>query len=272
MTSAQTNRPSAIQLATVLPGAVPFKVGNVNETFRGQVLLADGTEREAILKDLDNLQLANELLASALLRAVGLPTPDAYLGLVRTGELQVSRAPQLADGNHLVFVSADVKVPNVTFQINREASESARQAVVARIARWSKLGDLYAFDAWIANIDRHPGNLLLSAEDEIWAIDHGHSFTGPAWEPDSLAPDGEYVNRLQQWVTPSLDAVQQARCVGQVSAISILLQTINVRSARLASLIDRLRSGAHGDAIESFLQERADKVPHHATRALGMLV
>jgi hypothetical protein len=57
-----------IQLATVLPRAEPFKEGNVNETFRGQVLLGDRKVRGAILKDLDPRQLANELLVSALAR------------------------------------------------------------------------------------------------------------------------------------------------------------------------------------------------------------
>lgn len=266
------NRPLPVGLATILPGAVPFKEGNVNDTYRGQVLVGDGVVRDAILKDLDNRQLSNELLASALAKASGLPTPDAYLGLVKAGDLPVTKGPTLADGNRLVFVSTDVKVPNVTFQVNAAATAEAKQAVVARVVSWSKLGDLYAFDAWIANIDRHRGNLLLSASDEVWLIDHGHSFTGPAWEPNDLVPEGEYSNRLTEWITPNLDAGQRDRRALEVSEISKAFEAADVASARSASKIDTLRSSAHGEAVEAFLQERASKVRNHATRALGMLV
>jgi hypothetical protein len=266
------NRLLPIELATILPGAVPFKEGNVNDTYRGQVLLSGGVVRDAVVKDLDNFQLVNELLASALAKASGLPTPDAYLGLVKAGDLPVIRGPLLADGNRLVFVSADVKVPNVTFQVNIAVTDDAKQAVVARVVNWAKLGDLYAFDAWIANTDRHAGNLLLGAIDEVWLIDHGHSFTGPAWEPSGLSPDGDYANRLKEWVTPLLDPGQRDRRALEVSEIAKVFEAADVAFARSASKIDTIRSSAHGDAIETFLRERAGKVRNHATRALGMLV
>ena len=57
-----------IQLATVLPGAKAFREGNVSETFRGQILLADGSVRSAVIKDLDQKELSNELLAAVLAR------------------------------------------------------------------------------------------------------------------------------------------------------------------------------------------------------------
>lgn len=272
MNDNQPNRPVPVNLATILPGAEPFREGNVNDTYRGQILLPDGSTRDAVLKDLDNRQLVNELLASALAKATGLPTPDAYLGLVRAGDLPVAKGPALADGNRLVFASADVKVPNVTFQIRNEADATAKQAIVARVVNWSKLGDLYAFDAWIANTDRHPGNLLLSANDEVWLIDHGHSFTGPVWEPSDLLADGSYPNRLTEWVTPRLNADQRAKRASEVSEIVKCFVTTDVAFARTWSKIDVLRSGEHGDAIETYLKERAARVRNHATRALGMLV
>lgn len=64
---------SEIQLATVLVGATGFKESNVNDTFRGQVLTADGEVKQAIIKDLNIVQLCNELVAHCLAREVGLP-------------------------------------------------------------------------------------------------------------------------------------------------------------------------------------------------------
>lgn len=266
------NLPPSIELATVLIGATPFKEGNVNDTYRGQILLSNGDVRDAILKDLDGIQLVNELLAAALAKASGLPIPDAYIGLVRNGDLALNRAPALEDGNRIVFASADVKVPNVTFQINKSATSSHRRAIIERIVNWSKLGELYAFDAWIANTDRHPGNLLLGATDEIWLIDHGHSFTGPTWEPSGLLSDGDYVNRLEEWLTPNLHTAHRSQRAMEVTEMSKAFLSTDVALARSVSKIDTLRSSAHGDAIETFLQERARTACNHATKALGMLV
>ena len=47
-----------IQLGRVLAGAIPFKENNINATYRGIVLTAEG-ERTAIIKDLEPKELAN---------------------------------------------------------------------------------------------------------------------------------------------------------------------------------------------------------------------
>jgi hypothetical protein len=152
-----------IQLATILPGAIAFKEGNVNETFRGQVLLADGSVKHAIIKDLDETQLCNELLTAVLANAAGLPTPDVYLAVVRNDDLSVSKGPRLQDGDPLVFASVDVKAPNVTFRAQGASMDDQRQ-LLQDIIEWSELGHLFAFDSWVANIDRHPGNLLFGGK------------------------------------------------------------------------------------------------------------
>lgn len=262
----------AVALATVLPGAAPFKEGNVNETFRGQVLLADGSVKPAIIKDLDARQLVNELLASVLAKATKMPTPDAFLGLVKAGDLNVTHAPKMVDGNRLVFVSVDVKVPNVTVRYQQVSDPAAKSELMKRVLDWSELGRLYAFDAWIANIDRHPGNLLLGNADEFWLIDHGHSFSGPAWEPQDLKHDGEYDNRLKEWVTPQMSQAQRTRRAGEAATMGSVLCALGLADARVACMIDLLRSPAHGDAVEGFLDGRTATVEQHASRALGMLV
>jgi hypothetical protein len=151
---------AGIQFATVLPGAVPFKEGNVNETFRGQILVADDQVVSAILKDLDLRQLTNELLATTLSKTAGLPTPDAYIAVVRGNDLPLRSAPALPDGNRIVFASGDVKVPNITFHL-RGNTAFPPQVVLNDLIEWTELGRLYAFDTWIANVDRHTGNLLF---------------------------------------------------------------------------------------------------------------
>ena len=263
---------SEIQFATVLPGAKGFNDGNVNETFRGQILLADGTTvKSAVIKDLDKKQLANELLTSVLARAAALPTPDAYLALVRGSELVVSKAPRLGDGNHLVFASVDVKVPNITFRTKGASPDELKQ-LLKDIVEWCDLGHLYAFDSWIANIDRHPGNLLFGNKNEIWLIDHGHCFSGPAWQPHDLDPRAEYRNRLSEWLTCHLNQDQKHKRSSEVQKFIKLIADLDLSDCSKKSRIEGLIPANDIAAVEVFLNDRVNDVLVYSNKALGILI
>ena len=262
---------SEIQFATVLPGAKPFKEGNVNETFRGQILLADGTVKSAIIKDLDQKQLANELFASVLAHAITLPAPIAYLALVRGSDLVVNKAPHLSDGNRLVFASVDVKVPNLTFRINA-VSASERQHLFQEIVEWTGLGQLFAFDSWIANIDRHPGNLLFGGKNEIWLIDHGHAFTGPTWQPSDLNSNGEYRNRLSEWITTYLNDSQKNTKSSEVTLCANTISSVDVSTSSRNSRLNDVLDSSEIAAVETFLNNRVNNVTYFANKALGVLI
>lgn len=258
-----------IQLATVLPGAVPFKEGNVNDTFRGQILLADGEVKSAILKDLEPKQLCNELLGSTLANATGLPTPDAFLAVVRAGDLSVAKGPVLADGNRIVFASADVKVPNVTHRLT-QAPATDLHISLKDLIEWDRLGELYAFDAWIANVDRHPGNLLLGQKNEVWLIDHGYCFSGPNWQSDELNPDAQYRNRLGEWLTRWLTASEKQQRAAEAAAFSGPIAQIDIAAWSEASRIEQFLAPTEVTAAANFLSLRVAAVPREASRALDV--
>lgn len=260
-----------IELATVLLGATGFREGNVNETYRGQVLLGSGATRQAIIKDLDLHQLCNELLAYALARHFSLPVPDCYIGLVRPGILPVNKGPTLEDGARLVFASADVKVPNVTFRFTGTDPEG-RAALLKQIAEWADLGGLYAFDAWIANVDRHSGNLLFGGPEDAWIIDHGHCFTGPAWKPADLDPAKEVVNRLSQWMTSVLTTDQRLARKSEAAAFEAKLEGFNADETTKSSRVTELLPLEYVAALKAFLEGRTDQVTFQASKALGVPV
>ena len=88
-----------VQLATVLRGAQPLAQDEkgINDSFRGQLMLGDGTTRAAIIKDLDPKQLANELMVAVLAHAAGLPIPVAHLAMVLPGAMIANKGPTLLD-------------------------------------------------------------------------------------------------------------------------------------------------------------------------------
>ena len=261
---------AGIQFATVLLGALPFKEDNVNETFRGQILLANEQVVSAILKDLDLRQLTNELLAATLSKIAGLPTPDAYIAAVRGSDLPLTKAPTLPDGNRIVFASRDVKVPNITFHL-RGNTALPPQIVLKDLTEWSELGQLYAFDAWIANVDRHPGNLLFGKKDEIWLIDHGHCLTGPTWQAAGLDPAAEYRNRLSEWLTQWLTEDQKTQRSTEVARFIEPMSCIDVSAASSVSLVDELMPLDDLAAVQMFLSSRVASVLGEANKALGIL-
>lgn len=149
----------AIGQVRILQGAAPFSANNVNATFRGLFLLPDQSRRHGVFKDLNLQQLVNELLAAVLGRELGLPVPTPYLGFAPAGVLSAKMCPLSNGSGHLVFVSEDVGTPNLAQQV--QCGGGMLGAILVDVLRnWVSLGNLYAFDAWIANTDRHMGNLL----------------------------------------------------------------------------------------------------------------
>lgn len=258
-----------VGLARVLPGAKPFNVGNVNLTFRGQVLLENGSVVNAIIKDLDRQELANELLVGLLAQAVGLPTPASYLALAPSAVFPVLKGPTLPDGNRLVFASSDVMVPNITFQANG-MSHLAQQRLLRDILAWVQLGDLYAFDTWVANIDRHPGNLLFGGNGQFWLIDHGQCLTGPAWKVADLDAEVQYRNRLFEWLTTHLSIDQKRKRSTEAQRFANQLALINIVDFSKNSRIDILIPEDKITAIGKFLSERMKNIPKHTNMALGV--
>ncbi|KIC48390.1 HipA family kinase [Tateyamaria sp. ANG-S1] len=258
-----------VELATVLLGAKGFKDNNVNDTFRGQILTSKNETRQAIIKDLNLVQLCNELVAHSLARDVGLPIPDCYLGLARSDVLTATKAPTTPDGSRLVFVSVDVKVPNVTYRWTG-SDEAGRKALQDQIVKWGDLGHLYAFDAWVANVDRHPGNLLFGGQNEFWLIDHGHCFTGPEWQANQLDPSVEYRNKLSEWLTHVLTLEQKRQRATEVRKFGADIDGFDATETSKNSRITDLLPLQSVDALKGFLENRTAMVPVHASKALGV--
>ena len=241
-----------IQLARVLPGAVFAKTG-VNDTYTGLVLKADGTQRHCYIKDLDRTQLANELLVSVLATTLGLPTPEIFLGLASGSDFPATKGPLFVTGKRLVFVSADVGAPNLAHQLMISPNGPSAKALLATILSWPELGRLYAFDAWVANIDRHEGNLLLGGAGKVWLIDHGHCIIGPNWDVSHLLPQGLFANRLGDWATSQLSDTQRTERAKEALAFSAVIAALDVPVAAQDSLVSQIIPSDLVDAVKGFL-------------------
>ncbi|WP_156347576.1 MULTISPECIES: HipA family kinase [unclassified Sphingomonas] len=262
---------AAVQYGVVLEGAEPFKFNeNVNPTWRGQVLLNDGSIARAFIKDIPLRELANEVLAAAIGLRLGLPIPTPIVARAAKADLPATNIRLQDTEDHIVFASTAMPAGPV-LQMIRDASDSLLPEIMSRVTKWDGLGTLYGFDTWIANIDRHRGNFLFGSADEVWLIDHGYSFTGPGWTPSDLRPEVSYTNRLADWVTPYLTQARKSELVVQAAGAPATISQPTLGGIVRANSVDRLL-GNDLPALISFLRERVPYVPKQSTDALGLLI
>jgi len=134
--------PIPVPLARLRPGArlLTDRKG-ANDTYYGIVYSAE-FEGQAYVKDLDETQLANELLAAVLGLTSGLPMPRPFLVAITADALATAKGPTLTDGSaRLAFGSASAPFE----QIGRVDQLIALDA----IRHWPCLADAACFDEWI---------------------------------------------------------------------------------------------------------------------------
>ena len=142
-------------------------VKGINLTWSGIVGTTTGP-LGAFLKALSPRELMVECLCALLGRAVGLPIPR----------------PIVAEDDELGILFGAEQVPH------QDLRHIPLPSVVweEHLAKWKTLPRASAFDDWIANSDRHSGNLLTEGSGEFWSIDHGLAL------PPGLAPDAAAQN------------------------------------------------------------------------------
>lgn len=228
---------------TIQLGTLVIELGEagtgINKAVRGIVRTHLG-EAEAYVKRLaDAREILVEVVCALLAKRVGLPVPEPILVLV----------PEHLGGPQLAFGSTAMGQPNVAtfFAAGHQA------AVEAKLRAWKHLTSAACFDEWIANCDRHEGNLLFNGNGDFWLIDHGLSVHSAVLPVDVLAP----INRLFEVAVAGLTEGDLLRLRPQV------LGVMDAYSGHdLAEVQSRLPNGVWSEAaiqsVFSWLTPRQD--------------
>lgn len=194
----------------------------VNKTYHG-FIQTDTEQIKAYIKLLDGRQLVNELLANMLGRRCGMPVPKGYLIRARPSDLDPAPIISGAATEFLMYGSSDEGIPSLKRCVETKV---LRQSGV--YDRWEGLAAAATFDDWIANSDRHTGNLLVGTAESIWLIDHGHAFTGSNWTAANLAdPAREYSNQLGAHLRSMAQAkrdaayIKSTECIKDIGAVDV---------------------------------------------------
>lgn len=200
----------SIQLATLCSGAKRFDEGNATETWKGSIQTHFG-QKVAFIKVLPNNQLISETACALLARALGLNVPPPYLVRVHKEQLRQSRKWGKDETEKICFGSEEIdhlSLARILFPKRKGKSVPVHPSVMIKIrqqvAACEGFQETAIFDEWIANGDRHEGNLLWDGR-KFYLIDHSHSLTGGKWKVTSLIPDVQMPNRLLDPIVNQLD-------------------------------------------------------------------
>jgi hypothetical protein len=250
-----------------LPGLQPHTTKTFNSVYRGDVLLDNDDIERGFLKDLDPRQLANELLVGVLGQALGVAVPDIALVLVTPDiSKEFKKVADRTGAGKVAFFSFDANAPTVAQIL------SAGGGLPPTLKSSPTTGQMYGFDTWVANVDRHRNNILLSGAGKAFLIDHGHCFTGPEWKKEQLNAAKEYPTPLAGWLTPQLSDQEKSQAISDVLNLVKTMIKTDVHAAMSDALSEQLYGSEDSDALLGFLEGRIQHVEKLAAASLGILV
>lgn len=254
-----------LRKANALAGMQVLNAGypTLNTTYRGQAETTDGEVFQGFIKDVTCRQLFNEVFAFALAKHLGLPVAETMLCEVSPSVQKLATGAEYASypsGSRIALLSVDTLAVSLMPQVSDPELKDLDPGLVNHLCNWSRLGELYAFDTWIANIDRNPGNILLDQKGDYHLIDHGSSFTGEKWKPTSFVPDHSYPCRLQEWLSPKLKPANRTHASSAIGDFDQKLENIATNDIYTALEIDLLQDSDLECSLLQFLDARIEYV------------
>lgn len=256
----------SVQFGNIISEAVRFSDNNISKTYRALVSLPNGSRSQAIIKDIASKEMANELISFVLARALSLPVPELVIARVIDPAFLRGTESPTSNGHSLFLASLDVNVPSIAFRYRNENLDVDH--LLAGILAWPNLGRLFGFDTWIANVDRHPGNLLFTSGAETWLIDHGYAFTGPSWQGPDLDPTAAFRNRLTEWLTNRLTIEGRRMRTNQVINLCADLEKLDLNQLLKNSFASHFLHPTEFNAVTDFLVSRIAHITRIASHAL----
>lgn len=177
-----TNKLEAIGQAEVTTILGRITSGNDGETYKAEMIDAEGTPVTGYVKlSLDPRKIIAELTAAQVGRALGMKIPRPYVVLLDTADLTEEFDSSYANQG-VMACFASQQAGSRSYSLER-ALRNPSLALARAVEKQFDLDGTIALDEWIANDDRHLGNIIYSpGRQEFWLIDHGRALTGSWWE------------------------------------------------------------------------------------------
>lgn len=239
-----------IEVTTVADYTARINVIDQGENWKAVLSL---NETPAYLKLTSEMRhIIAELTAAQLGRALGMPIPKPFLVVVHNNELPKS-SRFYGSGLTMAFASQQYGKNPMSCEQLYQKNNHEFEAV---LNSWTGLNGAIAFDEYIANDDRHSGNIIYSPEEnEIGLIDHARSLTGVHWPLWGLSnPAIAVSNQLIDGIT--IDSKESAQLRKVCNELMSKCQLIDFTTLDQDEHFQRLGGVTARQEIVEFLTQR----------------
>lgn len=221
--------------------------------------------------------VVNEIVGYKLAahRGIAVPHRSAVMRLLpRQCSFLPREATPITDHDGLVVAWCVEDLGGETPKQIYNLRKAAGTAIVEDIAKWSKVPDVIALDAWLLNEDRNLGNLVRLGKGRYAVIDHGRVCTGNAWSPPLDRKRKDHRNVLAEivWSDPVVENAPIPSCRSLIDSLGSHTAVLAAAEFELAEWLDELEGADASKDVMGFLADRAaDLVPHYKA-AFGLLL
>lgn len=169
--------------------------GDMAETFACTIEWSDGKLKRSYIKrflKVNNLSLVNEITGYLIAKAADLPIPT-HAGIIEAPNHIFGDSSDQYEDYCFIVSSVPGDNPGSLYKMGMIKDCNT---LMSMVASWSKLSDTIAFDDWVANQDRHLGNILVEGKNKVHLIDHGNLPVKLHWTCSDLNASLQSVNVL----------------------------------------------------------------------------
>lgn len=191
---------------TTLRQIGPTSGGISAKTFLSQVEWPDGEVHDTYVKIFEfndrNKEIINESFGYVLANDVRLRQASrAALIKLSIDDFEADQADKFAQDNGYVLGWATVSLTgknlrSLHFKNPPDSTPAEWLSYGQTLMKWPSFNKLIAFDDWIGNIDRNPGNLVFIKDSDFAIIDHGRMFGVVDWFKDPVDPNSNCQNLM----------------------------------------------------------------------------
>lgn len=215
----------------------------------------------------ENREIINEVLGYTLAQSCGFSVPDAAgIILLDKEQLPESVLSQLEcahtrpQESYFCWFSKDMAHPNLVQKFNGTGSPYLQtlqlNRLINHLTKSSDTPRVVAFDEWLKNTDRHPGNLLDGTGESHTLIDHGRILLYPNWSPGALGhlpPDIPNENRLKELLDRHIDNWSRKLPNSNAMLLAYKSFMISFRSGGEAAAREALSTLLESEEIDSII-------------------
>lgn len=248
-----------IKVARLLDGFSKFDDENVNPVYKGYIQTEFSDEPlSCFFKIVSPRELLVESICSLMARDLNLPTPEPYLVVMRENVCPIEGNPNIP-----AFGTVDAKSPSFRQYINTSRLKDSE--IIERLIEWRDFASTAAFDEFIANGDRHIGNILYDGK-KFSFIDHGNAMR------EYQRPDIRLITNQLFNIVVNKDEVTRARYKKKALTATSSYGKIPFNLLSAKTLATTYTDDKSIDEVVSFLLRRIDYVNDHISSQLHFTV